>query len=184
MKNHILTYNQLNESNELDDLSYNEVERLVDLGLLSGDLLKIYNYVKNGSSGELDLAHSMLTHLPNWLTKVEGNLVLSNSNIEKIPNSLTVTGDIVAPDSMLNTIEILVSHRSLLLDNCKITKLPDGLIVHGYLSVEGIQFEQFPKNLVIKGNFYIKNSNLEQFSNEELREMYDIHGAIIRSIFK
>ena len=71
MNQYILSYNQINESNELDNLSFEEVGRLVDLGILDGDLLKIYNYIKNGSAGTLSLYTSKLTHLPNWLHKVD-----------------------------------------------------------------------------------------------------------------
>ena len=46
MKNYILTYNQLNESNELDDLSVEEVGQLIELGIIDHpDLIRIYNYV-------------------------------------------------------------------------------------------------------------------------------------------
>ena len=41
MKNHILSYNQINESNELDNLSFEEVGRLVDIGIIDHpDLIK------------------------------------------------------------------------------------------------------------------------------------------------
>ena len=101
MKNYIMTYNQLNESNELDDLSYNEVGRLAYLGLLSDDLIKIYEYIKNGSIGNLTLANSKLTHLPNWLTKVTGILRITGSNVEDIPDLLTLNYSIFASNSKL-----------------------------------------------------------------------------------
>lgn len=182
MKNHILTYNQLNESiDQIEDLSFDETGRLLDLGLIDNyDILKIYEYVRlKPIDTLLVLKNSKLKNLPTWLTEVNGDLILSNSNIEKIPNSLIVTGDIVAPDSMLNTIEILISHGSLWLDNCKITKLPNNLKVNGFLSVENIIFEEFPTNLKINGNLFIAGSNLEKFSDEELYKMYDIQYKII-----
>ena len=180
MKSHILTYAQLNESNEVDNLSFEEVGRLVELGLLDEDLLKIYNYVKNGSSGELDLAHSMLTHLPNWLTEIDEDLCMSNSNIEDIPDSLTINYSIFASNSKLKEFRKTEVFGSLGLNYTQITKLPDNLIVHGYLSVEGIQFEEIPTCLVIEDEVYIYDSNLEQFSDEELRKMYKISGTIYR----
>jgi hypothetical protein len=180
MKNHILTYNQLNESNELDNLSFEEVGRLVDLGILDEDLLKIYNYVKNGCIGDLNLVYSTLTHLPSWLVEVEGDLILTNSNIEEIPDSLILHSGIIAENSKLKVFNRKYVNGHLDLDNCKITKLPDHLIINGYLSVRGIQFEEIPKNLRIKRNLFIRSSNLEQFSDEELYKMYTIDGGIAR----
>ena len=181
MKNLILKYNEINESNELDELSFEEIGRLAKLGLLDDDLLYIYNYVKTGSTGDLDMQYSKLQYLPNWLTIVFGVLDIHKSNIEDIPDSLEITDSIYASDSKLKEFRRTETARSLLLDYSKITKLPDNLIVHGYLSVEGIQFEQFPKNLIIDGIFYIKNSNLTNLSDEELRETYNISAmSIIR----
>ena len=180
MKNHILKYNQTNESNELDNLSFEEVGRLVDLGILDEDLLKIYNYVKNGCIGDLDLTNSNLTHLPNWLTKVDGILRITGSNIEDIPDSLEIKCGIFAQLSKLKEFRRSEVFGQLQLDNCQITKLPDGLIVHGYLSVEGIQFEEIPKNLEIRGSFYIDNSNLREFTDETLIDVYKIRATTIR----
>ena len=179
MKNYILKYNQINESNNFEDLSFEEVERLVELGLIDEDLLKIYYYIKNGSTGELDLYESVLQYLPTWLTKVNGELTISKSSISDIPDTLEITGSIYASDSNLKEFRRTEVSRSLALDYTKVTKLPINLKVHGYLSVEGIQFEEIPKNLEIDGTFYIRHSNLEQFTDEELHKMYKI-GAIIR----
>ena len=169
--------------NELLNLQYDEVYRSVELGLIDSDLLKIYNYVKNGNIGDLVLINSKLTHLPNWLTEITGDLVLSNSNIEELSDKLTIKGRIFAINSKLKEFRRSEVFNNLNIDRSQITKLPDGLIIDGYLSVEGIQFEQFPKNLKIGGNFYIPKSNLLQFTNEELFKMYKISGAIIRQSF-
>ena len=182
MKNHILSYNQINESNELDNLSLEEVGRLVNIGIIDHpDLIKIYDYVKNGSIGDLVLINSKLTHLPNWLTKVGGELHISYAMIEDISDSLILSKGIFAQRSKLKEVRRSEVFGQLTLDNCQITKLPDGLTVHGYLSVEGIQFEEIPKNLEIEGRFFINNSNLEQFSNNELYDMYNLTGEIVRA---
>jgi hypothetical protein len=173
----------MEELYNIDQLTYDEVGRLTELGLLDEDLLPIYIYVKNGSIGTLDLSYSRLTYLPNWLTKVDGDLDMYKSDIEDIPDSLKIKGSIYAQRSKLKEFRKSEVFGHLFLNYTQITNLPDGLIIDGYLGVEGIQFEQFPKNLVIKGNFYIKNSNLEQFTNTELRKMYEIHEAIIKTNF-
>ena len=182
MKSLILKYNQINESNEFDNLSFEETGRLIELGIIDHpDLIKIYDYVKNGNFGDLNLRYSTLTHLPNWLTEITGDLVLSNSNIEDIPDSLKIDGGIYARYSKLKEFRRTEVFGDLSLDYTKITKLPDNLIVHGYLSVEGIQFEEIPKNLEILTDFYIDNSNLTRFSNKKLYKMYKIGGTIDRN---
>jgi hypothetical protein len=80
--------------NELLNLQYDEVGRLIELGLVDDELYKIYDYVKNGSIGDLVLINSKLTHLPNWLTIVYGDLFISNSNIEELSDKLTIKGNI------------------------------------------------------------------------------------------
>ena len=182
MKNYILTYNQINESNELDDLSFDELGRLVDLGLLSDDFLIIYEYVKNGSAGYLLLPNTEILYLPNWLAKVNGDLYIPGSNIQELRESLIIKGSIYASCSNLKEFQMSTVFGTLRLDYSQITKLPDNLKVHGDLMVEGIQFEEIPKNLIVNGSFFIGNSNLLQFSNAKLRKMYTIGGTIWRKL--
>ena len=176
-----MTYNQINESNELDNLSFEEVGRLVDLGILDGDLLKIYNYIKNGSAGTLSLYTSKLTHLPNWLHKVD-ILDIRRSAIETIPsiNELTITGGILAYYTKLSEFDRHEVYGRLQISYTNIKKLPVGLIVQGYLGVNGIQFNEIPIGLRIHGNLNITNSNLRQFTDDELYAMYEIDGYISR----
>ena len=192
MKKHILTYNQLNESNEFDDLSIEEVGRLADLGLLSDDLLKIYDYVKNYKNPETEYESikivrslyqykSELTTLPSWLKVVSGDLNTAYSKIEDIPDSLVLLRGIYAANSNLKEFRRTQVDGYLDLSYTKITKLPDNLRVDGYLSVEGVQFEQFPKSLEINGDLYIKGSNLVLLSNYKIRKMYKMGGRIYRN---
>ena len=166
--------------NELLNLQYDEVGRLIELGLVDDELYKIYDYVKNGSIGDLVLINSKLTHLPNWLTIVYGDLFISNSNIEELSDKLTIKGNIFAINSKLKIFTKSEVFNNLNIDNSQITKLPINLKVDGFLSVEGIQFEEIPKNLEIHDDLYIVGSTLEQFTDGELREMYDIRGSIYR----
>jgi hypothetical protein len=181
MKNYILKYNQINESNELDNLSLEEVERLVELGLIDEDLLKIYNYVKNGSRGPLDLHNSKLEYLPNWLTEVNGKLNIEHSDILDIPDRIRITGSIFIASTKILEFRRTIVYDDLGLSNTLIKKLPDGLKILGeYFGICGVQFEEIPKNLIISGSFYIAGSNLEQFSDTELHKMYKISGTIHR----
>lgn len=181
MKNYILNYNQINESNEFDDLSFEEVGRLVDFGLLDDDLLKIYNYVKNGSIGSLTLYNSKLTYLPKWLHRVH-TLDIRRSQIKSIPsvNELNITGGILAYYTNLSEFDRHEVYGRLQISYTNIKKLPVGLIVQGYLGVNGIQFNEIPIGLRIHGNLNITNSNLRQFTDDELYAMYEIDGYISR----
>ena len=50
---------------------------------------KIQEYLKNGSEGDLDLLRSPIKFLPKNLTKVGGDLILTYSQIEKLPHNLS-----------------------------------------------------------------------------------------------
>ena len=72
--------------------------------------------------GDLDLTYSNIESLPEGL-KVGGNLILRYSRIKSIPKGLKVGGD-------------------LRLDGCdNITSLPKGLVVDGDLNVSGTPLE-------------------------------------------
>lgn len=172
-------HNFVNE-NLQEDLSYEDVSRLAELELLTGDLLKIYNYVNSSDAYTLDLTDSKLTHLPKWLKIISGNLLLIGSNIEEIQSGLIINGGIYANTSKLKYINITQIGYALNIDYSLVTKLPDHLIINGYLAVRGIQFEEIPKYLRIRSILFIRSSNLEQFSDEELYDMYTIGGGIAK----
>ena len=181
MKNYIPKYNQINESNEFDDLSFEEVGRLVDIGVITDfDIIKIYNYVYEDRIDEpLWLAETKLTHLPSWLVEVD-SLDISYSNIKEIPQNLIITGSVDANNSQLEIFNHTYINGSLNLDNCKITKLPEGLEVEGTLSIEYLQLSEFPEYMRICDSIFIGYSNLMQFSDDNLRNKYDIGYEIIR----
>ena len=173
MKNHILTYNQLNESNELENLSFEETDRLIDIGFIDNEyLIKICNYVKNGNRGALDIQSCTLTNLPSWLTKVNGKFDASFSKIEVLPESLSIVGSIIMVNSSLTKFTKPIVFGSLDLSGCKITELPDNLIVNGYLGLDGINFTKNPKNITVDGNLYIHRSSLTKLSDEELNNIF------------
>ena len=76
---------------------------------------KIQQYIKGGSKGDLDLANTPITSLPNDL-QVGGSLNLKNTKITSLPDNLKVGG-------------------SLNLVNTKITSLPNDLKVGGNLDI-------------------------------------------------
>ena len=175
----IKSFHNLVNENLQEDLSYEDVSRLAELELLTGDLLKIYNYVNSSDAYTLDLTDSKLTHLPNWLKIISGNLLLIGSNIEEIQSGLIINGGIYANTSNLKYINITQIGYALNIDQSLVTKLPDNLTVNGYFSCEGIQFEKIPVGLSCV-NLYIYGSNLCKFSDNELRKMFKISSSITR----
>jgi Leucine-rich repeat (LRR) protein len=54
--------------------------------------VRIQQYIKGGSNGDLDLSQTQLTKLPDNLKKVGGRLNLDNSKIKSLPDGLYVAG--------------------------------------------------------------------------------------------
>ena len=94
---------------------------------------------------------------------IEGDLDLTYSNIESLPEGLEVSGD-------------------LILSYCEnISSLPEGLIVRGNLILQDCsQLYSLPKGLKVGGTLYIDMSPLGNYSNGELRNMVGDDGYLKR----
>ena len=97
---------------------------------------------------------------------IEGDLDLTYSNIESLPEGLEVSGD-------------------LNLTFCEnISSLPEGLIVRGNLYLSYSNITSLPKGLKVWGDIIINKTKLiHYYSNEEIREMIKpgfIKGEIYR----
>ena len=109
-----------------------------------------------------------------WLTNeplteddlhINGNLDLTFSKIESLPEGLNVSGD-------------------LNLTFCEnISSLPEGLIVRGNLRLFGSKITFLPEGLKVEGWLDISNTNLEKYTDDEIRDMIKpgfIEGKIYR----
>ena len=92
-------------------------------------------------SGDVNLSKSKIESLPDGL-KVVGSLDLSDSNIKFLPKGLKVGG-------------------SLSLSYSKIESLPDGLKVGKFLYLSGSNIESLPKDLKVGKDIYL-NHDLEK----------------------
>ena len=94
---------------------------------------------------------------------IEGDLDLTYSNIESLPEGLEVSG-------YLN------------LTFCeKISSLPEGLIVRGNLILEDCYgLHSLPEGLKVGGTLYIYTSPLGEYSNSQLRNMVGDDGYLNR----
>ena len=109
--------------------------------------------------GNLNLTTSKIESLPEGL-KVDGNLSLYGSkNIQSLPEGLKVGGD-------------------LDLDESAIESLPEGLKVDGDLEMQNTTIQSLPKGLKLLGSLYIKNTPLAKFSDESLKDMIGLNGYI------
>ena len=103
---------------------------------------KIQQHIKDGGKGDLDLSNTPIQSLPDGL-EVGGDLDLSNTPIQSLPDGLEVGGD-------------------LNLNNCKNLKsLPDGLEVGGDLDLEGTPIQSLPNGLKVGGYLSLSNTPIQ-----------------------
>jgi len=84
---------------------------------------KIKKYIKDGSKGDLDL---------------------SNSPVEKLPDNLQVGGN-------------------LNLESSSVNELPQNLQLQGYLNLNRSEVTELPDNLKIPGSLYLKGSKVKKY---------------------
>jgi len=94
---------------------------------------------------------------------INGDLDLTYSNIESLPEGLKIDGD-------------------LILNYCEnISSLPEGLLVRGNLILEEcINLSSLPKGLKVGGTLYIFASPLGEYSNSQLRNIVGDGGYLER----
>ena len=116
----------------------------------------------------LKLIKELENHPDGVQYKHKGTLYLKDSNIKKLPNDLYVDG-------------------SLSLYGCEqLTKLPDKLIVVGYLDLDKSDIIELPNKLFVGFDLCIFDTPLaEKYTDEEIREIVastggKIRGSIIR----
>jgi hypothetical protein len=96
---------------------------------------------------------------------INGNLDLTFSKIESLPEGLNVSGDL----------------NLTFCDN--ISSLPEGLIVRGNLRLFDSKITFLPEGLKVEGWLDISNTNLEKYTDDEIRDMIKpgfIEGKIYR----
>ena len=133
---------------------------------------KIQEYIKNGSKGDLDLAETPITSLPEGLT-VGGSLVLSDTPITSLPKGLKVGGDLDLSDTPITSLpEGLKVGGDLDLSYTPITSLPEGLKVGGYLDLSGTPITSLPEGLKVVGDLFLYGTPLaKQYTEEQIKQM-------------
>ena len=127
---------------------------------------KILNFLKTKEGKEIPNKWELIKELENHPDDkqyiYEGNLVLNDSNIRKLPNDLYVRG-------------------YLKLNNSKqLIKLPDKLHVGYIFSLSYTNISELPNNLYVDGDLYINNTPLaDKYTDEEITEMITSKGGTL-----
>ena len=151
-----------NDSEKLDILVPRRNKEDRQKNYINVVLKQVQNYIKNGSVGNLNLYYIPITELPDNLTKVGRHLFLNRTQIQKLPNNLTVNG-------------------TLDLRETPITELPDNLSVGGDLYLSYSRIKTPSKNISVGGSLYLRGTPLEvNYTRDELRQMFNVKGDIYR----
>ena len=128
-------------------------------------LKRIFEFLEEKEEHKVPFIWKLINDIP--ITEkdldFEGDLILTYSDIESLPEGLNVRGD-------------------LDLFGSKLASLPEGLKVRGYLDLRYSSIESLPKGLKVR-DLHIWDTSLTKYTDEELREMIKpgfIKGDIIR----
>ena len=128
-------------------------------------LKRIFEFLEEKGEHNAPLVWKLINDIP--ITEkdldFEGDLILTYSDIESLPEGLNVRGD-------------------LDLFGSKLASLPKGLKVRGYLDLRYSSIESLPKGLKVR-DLHIWDTSLTKYTDEELREMIKpgfIKGKIYR----
>ena len=117
-------------------------------------LKRIFNFLEEKEEHNAPFKWKILNNEP--ITKedlnVKGDLILTYSDIELLPEGLNVRGD-------------------LDLFGSELTSLPKGLKVGAYLDIRYTKITSLPKGLEVGDFFMIGFTPIAKYSDEELREM-------------
>ena len=128
------------------------------------DVQRIQEYIKNGSKGDLDLRGTLLTKLPDNLTKVDEVLNIIESNIEDLNNLEYVGEYLFTSKSKLRSLPPKLTRigRGLSLTGCPIDNIDNLKYVGGNLLINGTKIDELPKGLVVGGWIYCVNTPLSR----------------------
>ena len=128
-------------------------------------LKRIFDFLEEKGEHKVPFIWKLINDIP--ITEkdldFEGDLILTYSDIESLPEGLNVRGD-------------------LDLFGSKLASLPEGLKVRGYLDLRYSSIESLPKGLKVR-DLHIWDTSLTKYTDEELREMIKpgfIKGKIFR----
>ena len=148
---------------------------------------KIFNFLNTKEGKEIPNKWELIKELENHLDDkqyiYEGNLVLNDSNIRKLPNDLYVRGYLKLNNSkqLIKLPDKLHVGGWLDIRDCsQITELPDDLFVGGWLALPYTNISEIPNNLYVHYDLYVYDTPLSRkYSSDEIREMITSKGGTI-----
>lgn len=104
---------------------------------------------------DLDLHMSHIEKLPEKLT-VQGNLVATNSHLKTLPDNLIVNGDLQIQLTDVTTLPKSIRVTgNIQAAKSKLEHIPDDFTVNGVLDVTRTRIKKLPENLLVKKNLYL-----------------------------
>ena len=148
---------------------------------------KILNFLEEKEGKEIPNKWKLIKELENHPDDkqyiYEGNLVLNDSNIRKLPNDLYVRGYLKLNNSkqLIKLPDKLHVEGWLDIRECsQITELPDDLFVGGWLAFPYTNISEIPNNLYVHYDLYVYDTPIAQkYTNEEIREMITSKGGTL-----
>lgn len=108
------------------------------------------------SSGLLDISNTMISELPEGLSHVVGDLILSGSLVTKLPEDLVVEGDLDISNTLITELpKNLVVKGSIIARSSAIEKIPAGIVIGGDLILSHSAISKLPDNMWVKGGMDI-----------------------------
>ena len=136
-------------------------QQIADFKEATGIQLEVRNN-KPYHEGNLNLDNSNVQQLPDNLT-VEGNLWLENTPIKELPNNLTVNGSLDLRDTPVKELPKNLEVGGWLdISNTSIKELPDNIKVNGDLWLQNTNIERLPDNLTVNGNLWLHNTPIKE----------------------
>ena len=124
--------------------------------------LEELNAIMERTGGDLYLSGTAIQQLPDNLT-VGGSLDLTGTAIRQLPDNLTVGGSLYLRDTAIQQLpDNLTVGGSLNLSGTAIQQLPDNLAVGGNLYLSGTAIQQLPDNLTVGGGLYLRDTAIQQ----------------------
>ena len=141
-------------------------------------LKNIFNFLEENERHQTPFLWKWVNNIP--LTEkdlnIEGELDLTNTDIESLPDGLKVAGNLNLTETDMQSLpERLEVAGNLYLDHSFIKSLPKDLKVGGDLSIEATYIKSLPRGLQVGGDLYLNDSKLLNYidynNSNDLRDI-------------
>lgn len=119
------------------------------------------------NNGDLVLHDPRIMKIPSGLS-VPGDLDLSDTRVVTLPEDLAVRGSVNLKDTMISALPDTWKHinGNLNLSNTYLEKLPDNLTVDGFLDISHTLLSALPENLTVSSWLNISNTEIDSLPDD------------------